>query len=328
MTKRIHESAALRVDPTTKALRVCLISEGSGSSADFPASFFTQENADRLARSLSFPGHPKDQDHPEWRDPLSAIARIGENVTVERDPKTNKLGLWSDYKVSKSRPDVQTYLEEYGADLGLSVFSDSEGHEDASGKWVAEALTDEDPYRSVDLVVAAGRGGKFERVAESLRKLAEASATAEEKEENLMIEIKDVEKVVADNLAPLTKIVEGLVNTLTKKPEELQGEADAAAVQKAVESRLADYDKAVGLITEAHLTESQSEELRARAAKGEDIAPAIDAAKKVLAEALALVDTDDDGDKVTRHLGESARKPSQSDEKSFELSVAGFGEVR
>lgn len=328
MTKRIHEAASLRVDPTTKALRVCLISEGSGSSADFPRTFFTQENADRLARSLSFPGHPKDQDHPEWRDPLSAIARIGENVTIEIDPDTNLAGFWSDYKVSKSRPDVQSYLEEYGEALGLSIFSDSEGHEDrATGKWVAESLTDHDPYRSVDLVVAAGRGGKFDRVAEALRKITEASATAGEKEE--IMEIKELAEDFNLKFAALSKVVEGLAATLEGKAKaDLQIEVDDAAVNKAVESRLADYDKAVTLISEAHLTESQAAELRALALKGEDITDRVESAKKILTEALALAGIDEaDDEKVTRHLGESARITSKTDaEKSF--AVAGFGEVR
>lgn len=318
MTQRIQEAGTLSVNPATKALRVCLISEGVGSSADFPREFFNPENGARLARSLSFPAHPMDTDHPEHRDPLSAIARIGETVTVEEHD--GKVGFWSDYNVSKSRPEVQTYLEEFGESLGLSVFSDSTGHSDpTSGKWIAESLTDEDPFRSVDLVVAAGRGGKFEKVAESLGLLTKASATAGETKEI------DMEKIdqVAESLTKLTTIVEGLVTTLTGKAvAEAQVEADTTAVEKTVESRLANYDKAVGLISDAKLTESQTAELRALALKGDDITAPLEAAKKVLAEVQASVGAPT-GRIAEAHLGGSSTKTFAE----IGFDVPNFGKV-
>jgi len=317
-TKRIYESGTLTHDPA-KGFRVCLITEGRGSSADFTRSFFTAESAARAGGALVFPGHPFDYDRPEHRDPMSAIAHIDENVTIEEHD--GLLSMWSTLIPSKTKPEVASYLEEYGPKLGLSMFSDTNGHNDTStGRWVAESLAEVDPYRSVDLVVAAGRGGKIEgRIAEALLALAEPSATAEEKKENLM-ELKDVD----DKIVALSKVVEELVATMTGKAKAaLQVEADDAAVAKTVESRFDAFEKACGQIAEAKLTDSQSAELRALAKTGVDITPNIESAKKVIAEALALAGDDADGTKkiAEAHLGGGSTK-------AFDPTVGGFGVVR
>ena len=325
MKKRIFESGTISHDKTKDSFRVCLITEGSGSSADFPREFFVAENAQKLAGALSFAAHPVDLSKPEHRDPLSAIASIGENVTIEEHD--GKLGFWGEYIPSKSKPQIAEYLREYGTKLGLSVYSDSDGHNDPmTGKWVAETLAEDDPYRSVDLVVAAGRGGKFEQqqLAESLRRITETSATAEEEEVTHM-EIKELADKFDKSFVDLTKIVEGLVSTIEGKTKvALQVEADNTAVEKAVERRLADYDKAVGLISEAKLTESQSASLRALALKGEDIVPAIEHEKKVLAEARAGQDEDGHGRIAENHLGGGDIKVGSWDPASI---AGGFGKV-
>jgi hypothetical protein len=316
MTKRIFESGTVSVDPKTKAFRVTLISEGIGSSAEFRRTFFNQFNADALAESLSFPGHPENLDRPELRNPMSAIGTVGPKVDVHIDETTGNYSFVSEYMPAKSKPEVQPYLEEFADKLGLSIYIDSDGFEDPdTGRWIVETIDGADPYKSVDLVVAAGRGGKFDRAAESLRRIKEASASAEEKEINM--EIKDVEKIVADAVTPLKLVVEGLAATLEGKAKaDLQVEADKTAVDTAVASRLAEYDKAVVLISEAKLTESQSEGLRALALAGEDITKHVETAKKVLAEARATA-----GDDTDAHLGGGATKVAES------FSVAGFGEV-
>lgn len=321
MTKRLHEAGTIDVDATGTKFRVCLIQEGKGSSATFVREFFTTENALALEGALSFPGHPKDLWRPDERDPLSAIAHISEGVTIEEHD--GRMGFWGEYIVAQSRPDVGSYLKEYANKLGLSIYIDSDGYEDpVTGIWVATKLDGADPYRSVDLVVAAGAGGKFDRVAEALRRITEASAPAGEKE------VTHMDKDIEDRFNGLTKIVEGLAATLEGKAKaELQVEADATAVKKTVESRLEDYDKAVGLISEAKLTETQSASLRALAKTGVDITAAVEDAKKVLAEALASAKANDDDEDATKsriaeHLG-------GGDDKKTDLSfeVAGFGRM-
>ena len=317
-TRIITEAGKLVLDPATKGFRVCLIEEGEGSSAIYPRSFFTAENARRYAGVLSFNDHPPDPLTPSTRNPMTAIGHIGDRVTVEEHD--GKMSLWSTYHPSKSKPEVGGYLEEFGSKLGLSVYGISNGYENEAGKWVAESLPDEDPYRSVDLVVAAGAKGRFDRVvAESLRRVYETSASAEGNED-------DMEKIeeVARDLGELKTIVESLVNKIDGKAKaDAQIEVDNAAVEKAVAESLANYDKAVVLISEAKLTESQSEELRGLAMKGEDITPKVESAKKVLAEALASLQNDESD--AETHLGGGNKMIAES-AKGF--GVAGFGEVR
>lgn len=325
MTKRLHEAGTITVEPSGE-FRVCLIREGKGSSASFTREFFTTANAEALAGSLSFPGHPENIWRPELRNPLSAIAEIGKNVTIEEH--NGLMGLWGTYKVSEalppSCPDVSKYIQQYGDRLGLSIYIETDGYVDeVTGTFVATELNGNDPYKSVDLVVAAGAGGGFDRVAESLRRIAEASATAGGKEENLM-EIKDVERVVEAAIAPLTKVVESLATALEGKAQvDAQAQVDAAAVEKAVEARLADYDKAVSLISEAKLTESQSEGLRELAKSGVDITTHVEAAKKVLAEAMAAAKSQDGQQRilVESHIGDGG-----SSDK-LDIDVPGFGRV-
>ena len=90
---------------------------------------------------------------------------------------------------------------------------------------------------------------------------------------------------------------------------------DSTAVKTAVESRLSEYDKAVDLITEAKLTESQSQSLRALAKEGVEIAPHLESAKKVLAEARASDGASD------QHLGGGGAGSVGV------LDVPGFGRV-
>lgn len=316
MTKRLHEAGTISLDASGTKYRVCLISEGKGSSATFTREFFISENADALAGSLSFPGHPEHTWAPENRNPLTVIGKIGPSVTIEESE--GRMGFWSEYIPAKSRPDIAPYLAEYGQDLGLSIYIESEGFvDDVTGLYVATKLRADDPYKSVDLVVAAGAGGKFDRVAEGLRRITEASATAEEKE------VTRMDKDIEQKFDGLTTIVERLVSALEGKAKaDLQVEADASAVVKAVESRLTDYDKAVDLITEAKLTESQSTSLRALAKEGVDVAPHIESAKKVLTEAKALVGTAPETQTVVEN-----RLGGGDSQKAGSFNVSGFGKV-
>jgi len=281
--RRIQEAGTIKFDASANKFRVCLITEGQGTSAMYPREFFTQETADALAGSLSFSNHPIDPWHPEHRDPMTAIGQVGETVTVEADPETGEYGLWGDYFAAKSRPEVGPYLSEFVSKLGLSIYADSYGYEDTeTGGWVATGINPRDPFKSVDLVVAAGRGGKFDRMAEGLKRIQEASATAEENKETKM------DKDIEERFSALSKLVESLVTIVTGEANaNAQAEVDSTAVKTAVESRLSEYDKAVDLITEAKLTESQSQSLRALAKEGVEIAPHLESAKKVLAEARA-----------------------------------------
>ena len=328
MTKRVlSESAGRVVRQDDGSFRICIVDEGRGSSADWPRDFFEgargRANADALKGVISFPNHPKDYDRPEERDPMTAIGRIGDEVTIEEH--NGKLGFWADYIPSR-RPGVAEHLEEFGDILGVSVFCEGETRRNLeTGRDEAVSFDPTDPYRSVDVVIVAGRGGKFEkRLAESHRRLGETSAIPQEKEEETHMD-KDIEerfnKLASDFTSALNALADTLKGTVAAKDADVQAKVDKETVDKAVDKALADYDKAVDLISEAKLTESQSSDLRARARKGEDITGAIETAKKVLEEARQGRGGSDD---AALHIG-AGGSGSGSGDLSFD--VPGFGRV-
>ena len=97
-----------------------------------------------------------------------------------------------------------------------------------------------------------------------------------------------------EKLDKLIEMMALLVAEKTAQAEKAaQVEADAAAVEAAVSA----YDSAVVQIDSADLLPSQVEGLRAAAKRGEDVAPLIEAAKKVKSDAEEA---------ITARLGESA----------------------
>lgn len=333
MTKKIlAESAGRVVRQDDGSFRICIINEGQGSSADWPRSFFEGEhgraNANVLAGAISFPNHPKDYERPEDRDPMTAIGRVGREVTIEEHD--GKLGFWADYIPSR-RAGVAEHLEEFGDKLGVSVFCEGETRKNLeTNREEVVRLFPDDPYCSVDVVVVAGRGGKFaKQLAESHRRFAEeASAPAGEKNEETHMD-KEIEerfdklssefKSAISDLAKALKTPEGAPAPAPGAEAQATDSDVEAAVATAVEERLADYDKAVELISEAQLTESQSSDLRARARKGEDITGAVETAKKVLAEARRGSDAGGAGE---MHIGGSGGSGS-----ALSFDVPGFGRV-
>ena len=327
---RLAESEGRVVRQSDGSFRICIVDEGQGSSADWPRDFFEGElgrkNADVLVGAISFPNHPKDYDRPEDRDPMTAIGRIGKQVDIEEHD--GKLGFWADFIPSR-RPGVIEHLEEFGDKLAVSVFCEGETRTNpVTGREEAVSLFADDPYRSVDVVNVGGRGGRFaKRMAESHRRLAEeASAPAGEKNEEIHMDEKAIKALIDGVTASVATAVTSAIAPLTdalkvSKDAEAaaaQAKVDDETVDKAVDERLADYDKAVELINEAQLTESQSSELRARARKGEDIADDIASAKKVLAEARKGASYSAD-----QHIGGG----NYSVDAGASFDVAGFGKV-
>lgn len=321
---RLAESAGKVVRQSDGSFRICIITEGQGSSADWPRGFFEgelgRENASVLSGAISFPNHPKDYDRPEDRDPMTAIGRVGRAVDIEEHD--GKMGFWADYIPSR-KPGVAEHLEEFGDKLGVSVFCEGETRKNPeTGRDEAVRLFADDPYCSVDVVTVAGRGGKFaKQLVESHRRFAEeASAPAGEKHEEIHMD-KEIEerfnKLSTEFTSALANLAETLKAPAVDKTAEVQAQVDQEAVDKAVDDRLADYDKAVDLISGAQLTESQSSDLRARARKGEDIAGAVDTAKKVLAEARKGSSYGSDS-----HIGGGAGSDS-----GLSFDVPGFGRV-
>jgi len=298
-TKHLLESASLATDAPNAdgTWKVRLISEGQGSSGYYPGEMLESYHS-ALDNCLSFQNHP--EDGPHTRNFTQIVGRVVGETWVEKD-EDGLVGVYGNYQPD---PDFKPKLEMYKDQLGLSIFIEGDGREDENGNFLVESFNGDDPYKSVDVVIAAGRGGRFEeslkkiysdRVSESENKPGVDSAQdTNTKEQHMTPEqlkelTESIAKAVVESLAPLKE-------ALAAKDEK----------QVTVEEALAAYAETVKAIDEADLFPSQAESLKARAAKGEDVTDAIAEAKKIKDEATkAVAESKTDPVFAGRVLGES-----------------------
>lgn len=279
--------------------RVRLINEGTGSSGYYSAELLESYHQ-AFDNAISFLNHPTAG--PETRNFTEIAGRVmGETWTERGDDGT--LGVYANWLPD---PDHKTKLETYKDRLGLSIYIAGSG-EDRDGEFHVTEFDTEDPFRSVDVVIAAGRGGRFE-MAESMRKIYESRRGSEEKPSVTSAQENDrKDPIVEEKLDKLIEMITLMVaKDEAKVAEAAQVEADEAAKVEAVEA----YDAAVKAIDEADLLPSQVATLRAEAKKGADVAPLIEAAKQVKADALASLQESADEAPAGR-IVESSSKTSK-----------------
>lgn len=278
VTRNLIEAASLVSAPSDgDTWRVRLINEGRGSSGIYSAELL-ENYAHAFNGALSYLNHP--ENGPESRNFTEIAGSVVGETWTERDAD-GTLGVYANWEPDE---DYRRKLEKYKDRLGLSIYISGTGSVNDDGDFLVESFDDEDPFRSVDVVIAAGRGGKF--LSESVKKMYESrrgdsqtstTAVEERKEDNM--EIADVVKAVE----ALADQVSALVAANDQKAEEsAQRQADSKAVEAAVTA----YDAAVKAIDEADLLKPQVESLRARAARGEDVAEAIAEAKAIKEAAI------------------------------------------
>lgn len=203
-------------------------------------------------------------------------------------------------------------VEEVAPHTALSVYLMGESDDNGNITKIFQ-----DVQNGVDMVVHPGREGSslVEKLYESAKPAGSdkspGTRQAENKEiSNMDQEVKDALKGISDTLAAL------VADKKTAEAAEAQVKADEAAVAQAVES----YDKAVAEIDAADLLPVQVESLRAAAKQGQDVAPLIEAAKKVKDAAIEAVKEQaakDEAQGVV--LGESA---------TADYKFSGFGGAR
>lgn len=309
-TRKLHEQGALIESKGTNGVfPIRIITEGVGSSGVYSRELL-EKSKDVFANVPMFLDHPVDPEKPWERSVKSIASRTGK--TVEYKIVDGVAGLYTEAKV---RAEYVPFMEEYGDLIGVSIYVGGEGSE-VDGKYVVESFDGSDSYRSVDWVVAAGRGGRIERAMESMRAIensvgetdgkpsAEASAQEKDKEKKMEEEIKALrsmlETFIAESKATAT--------------EKVQAEADASAVESEVEARVA----ALESIDSAELLPSQVESLRAAVKGGvKDVAPLIESAKKIRDEAKA------DAIKVAESEGHIVDGGTRSVEHVAKLSIFG-----
>lgn len=237
MTKRrLHEAGSLVEAKTSKGTwPIRIITEGRGSSGVYSRELLENQQNHIFGNRPMFGNHPTDPAKPWARSPFEIKAKLGPNI--EHRVVDGVAGLYGEAIVNE---EVDKFLEEFGDIIGVSIYASGEGHEDENGDWIVESFDGEDPYTSVDFVVAPGRGGGVEaRVLEAYR-LLETSANADEgsapaasqtneESKEQSVEIEELAAKV-DSLVEAVTGLTGIVGPLAEslKPAE-KPEVDAAA---------------------------------------------------------------------------------------------------
>lgn len=252
--------------------RVRLINEGRGSSGYYSAELLENYHS-AFDGVISFLNHPSAG--PESRNFTEIAGRVVGETWIDTAEDGTK-GVYANWMPD---PDHKKKLETYRDRLGLSIYISGSGDEDSEGEFHVTEFDREDPFRSVDVVIAAGRGGRFE-LNESVRKIYESrrgdsdqttTTAVEERKDNETMDEKAIEAINA-----LTAQVSALVaDKENAKASEAQVEADA----KAVADRLDAFEAAVKAVDGADLLTPQREALLASAKRGEDVTQAIEDAK-------------------------------------------------
>ena len=271
MSKRTYLSEAVAAAPTKKEnrWRVVVARPGKGSSGTYSEDLFKEYASVMVpAGAQSFINHDWD------RNPKDMIGIFPEAAYYDEEAHevVAYLEVFSHWK---------DFVDEVGPHCGISLFALGEQDEDGN---VTAFLPD--PLNGADLVARPGLEGSglAEKLYESALKVEELKRPGARQEDigkeiKMDQEMRDAFKAVTDALAAL------VAEKKTAEDAEAQVKANEAAVVSAVEA----YDAAVKLIDAADLLPVQVESLRAAAKAGEDVAPLIEAAKKVKDEAIKAV---------------------------------------
>ena len=326
MPKRlfVQEAASLpKVKSADGTYRVCIIDEGEGSSGSYQRELFRASEALKFTGLPSFLNHPMDPAKPHLRPVESIAGRLVGDVALEEHD--GKFGFWTDFKPRKEYAD---FVEEFADVIGVSIYMSAEGETLDDGRLLVESFV-KDAYSSVDIVVAAGRGGRFKRAEESLRAIdtslgipegtkPTAEASAGEKEEERMDE-KDITAIAAATAAAITESLKPVLDFVTEsaasKADKDQTEATAEALDTARAEGAKAAAESLTAIDAAGLPQKIAEGFKAQVLKGADVTEKVAEAKEI---ATAVAESADDaGDKPGTVVIESARKPGTA--KGFAL---------
>lgn len=263
MTKiNLRESIA---EPPVKKgdrYRVIIARPGVGSSGTYSEELFRRD-----AYKLVPPGAQSFINHGE-RDPEKMIGVFPDGGYFDEAEKAvvGDLQVFSHWK---------DWMREVAPHVGVSLYAMGTADEDG---YVTEIL--EDPYNGADIVSRPGlQGAKIDKLYES------AIAHSEEKPGVTVAQEANGEKM-EEKLDKLIDLMTSLVgDKKTEDSAKAQVEADEAVAVARVES----FAAAVKAVDSADLFDSQRESILEAAKAGQDIAPLIESAKTVKAEAVKMV---------------------------------------
>lgn len=248
---RIAESltGAITGEPDRSGLiPIRIITEGVGSRAEYPREVLAESGVKSFTKgTLMFINHPDPIDQPHKRDLNTVAARLAEDAVFKE--VDGEWGLWSYAKPRNAQ--VAEFLEEYKDKIGVSIYNDSKAHlNTATGRMVVDEFVADDPYKSIDFVVAPGRGGGIEtRVFESLRAVEHSLGATEDNDSVHAIESQEEEKQMDE----LTKLVESLMSRVADLDTKI--DAKFETIVKASESaETANAEKVDALATAQEVT--------------------------------------------------------------------------
>ena len=287
--KYVQEASSLKAKSADGTYECVIITEGVGSTGVYSAELL-ERSVEVFENAPSYLNHPTEPWAPHLR-PVESIAGRITGVTLGED--NGRPALLGKYK---PRTEYIELFEEFGDLLGLSIYCSASGEERPDGRIEVSAFDPFDPYKSVDVVVAAGRGGRFKRAEESLRRIESslgipegakptAEASAEEKEGEHMDE-KDIQAVAAAAAAAVVESLKPVIafvnESAAKQAGQDQTEVDAEALDNARAEGAAAAAESFKLIDDAKLPAKIAESLRAKVLEGKDITEAVADAKAVL----------------------------------------------
>lgn len=298
MAKLFEESTSIPESTGTRGLwRAVLITPGVGSSGTWPVETIERDGPRVLRKGAKcFVTHNRSANGEP--DPFSMWATLASDSWYEEG-----VGLVADIQALPSWIDK---VEEVAPHTALSVYLMGESDEFGN----ITAILD-DPQNGVDMVVYPGRPGSalVEKLYESAKLDSEKNNAAVNKAAVKETEgLLQMDQELKDRLAAIEASIEKIAGAKASEAQaEVDAEALAAAVDTAVEARMAKAKEGVAAIesAKADLLPSQVASLTESAMAGKDIAQAIEDSKKITAEAKALV-AESAGANETGRLGEGA----------------------
>jgi hypothetical protein len=179
MTIRLNESTS-GVPVTSKGngvFEVRLIQSGWGSSG-----YYSESLLEEFGPATFTKNRPMFANHPTGGDSTRDVRDIMGKLTSDAEYRDGS--LFAEIKVDER---YAAFVDEYKDVIGLSIHasgSGSKGEIDGREGLLVEEFNTADPYTSVDFVVAAGAGGKVERMLESAKTIF-AEATSNDRREEL-----------------------------------------------------------------------------------------------------------------------------------------------
>ena len=231
----------VRPDGAYKGL---LINEGQGTSGYYSREML-ESNHSALDARQSFGRHLDDGREP-WERDVSELAGVivGETFTEEVD---GKLGVYGYYKPTAKYAELLKD-EDIRKAIGLSIFVEGDYYEDDNGNIIIESFDETYPFTSVDLVLKAGRGGKFEESAKvSVGKTPSVVQETGKDDADMPVSIEDIKTALSE---AYTEYGDGLVEKITEslKPAPVsEGEQPdvAAAIETAIDAGLTKEQRAI-----------------------------------------------------------------------------------